>query len=101
MVLGILEGEVLGSVVVFRVVRGDFWAGFGCGMKGRNAGGLGEIGERIGSDFGRCLGSGLSRMKWEEILVFSGGTGEDSLYSLRLGECKEESDALGESRVFF
>ena len=101
MVRGILEWRVLGSVGVFRVVRGDFWASFGCGMEGRNAGGLGEIGERIGSDFGRCLRSGLSQTKGKEILVFSGGTGVDFLYSLWLGEFKEEGGALGESRVFF
>ena len=40
-------------------------------MKGKNAEGLDEIGERIGGDFGRCLGSGLSRTKGKEILVFS------------------------------
>ena len=51
------------------MVSGDFWAGFGCGMKGRNAGGSGEIGERIGSDSGRCLGSGFNRTKGKGILV--------------------------------
>ena len=89
----------VGSLFWFQVVSGDFWTGFGCGMKGKNAGGLGEIGERIGSDFGRCLGSGLSRTKGKEILVFFRGSGERSLGSLRLGECKEEGDDLGNSRV--
>ena len=53
----------------FQVVSGDFWAGFGCGMKGRNAGGSGEIGERIGSDSGRSLRSGFSRTNGKEFLV--------------------------------
>ena len=51
----------------WRVVSGCF----GCEMEGWIAGILGEIGGQNGSDFGRCLGSGLSRTKGKEILVFS------------------------------
>ena len=43
-VLGILEGVVLGCYFGFQVIGGGFRDGFGYGMKGCIAGSLGEIG---------------------------------------------------------
>ena len=42
--LGILDGVVLGSVVDFQMIEGKCWDGFERGRKGKDAGGLGEIG---------------------------------------------------------
>ena len=57
--LGILRGDGVGFCVNFSGVLGGSSISFGCGMKGKNAGGFGEIGERILSDFGGLLGLGL------------------------------------------
>ena len=71
MVLGILEGEVLGSVGVFRVVRGDF----GVDLVVEREAVMVEVWVRLGGKMGvileGVLGSGLSRTKGKEILDFS------------------------------
>ena len=70
MVLGILEGEVLGSVGVFRVVRGDFGVDLVVEREAvmvevwvRLGGELGEVSEA----FGALVCSGL---KEREVRIF-------------------------------
>ena len=70
--LGILEGVVLGSVVDFQMIEGKCWDGFGHGRKGKDAGGLGEIGGRIRRDLEVVSGSGLQWAEGEEKCGFSG-----------------------------
>ena len=52
-------GGRVGFCVNFRVVGVISGLVFGCGMEGRKAGGFGEIGGPIPSDFGGVFGLGL------------------------------------------
>ena len=71
-VLGISEEVGVGFCCGFRVFGGKCWDGFGRGRKGKDAGGLGEIGGRIRRDLEDVSGSGLQWAEGEEKCGFSG-----------------------------